>query len=96
MKKKDIFKILVLVGVIALGVAVFLNRVRIRDYILAMSYDESENVLTIEKNLGLTDDGSLILRASHAALESERDFNEHCQSYDVGISVTGCYAGPDG
>ena len=82
----------ILALIVAIGVAIYSNRVLIRDWISAMSYEEPERVSQIEKDLGLTDNGSLILRASHTMLETENEFNENCCSYDVEISITGCYA----
>lgn len=93
MKKRKVLLLFVLVAVMAATVAVFLNRVYLRDLISALSYEEPIEVLKIKENLDLTDGGDLILRASHTMLESEQDFNRNCKSYSVEMAVTGCYDG---
>lgn len=93
MKRRGVLLLLVLVAVVAATVAVFLNRVYLRDLISALSYEEPTEVLKIKENLDLTDGGDLILRASHTMLESEQDFNRNCKSYSVEMAVTGCYDG---
>ena len=93
MKKRKVLLLFVLVAVMAATVAVFLNRVYLRDLISALSYEEPAEVSKIKENLDLTDGGDLILRASHTMLESEQDFNRNCKSYSVEMAVTGCYDG---
>ncbi|MBQ9485035.1 hypothetical protein IJU85_02955 [Candidatus Saccharibacteria bacterium] len=92
MKKREVFGIIISFIVIAASVTVFLNRVYIKDFFSAMSYEEPERIKAIEESLNLTDRASLMLRASHPSLESEQKFNQNCDSHSQDVSTLGCYA----
>lgn len=64
-----------------------------RDRVLAWQYEPTSEITTIENNLKLTDYGQVIFLASHPVLEDNANFNAHCESYNVDVSILGCYTG---
>lgn len=80
-----------LVFVLAFAVTTLLNYQRISDRISAFGYTPSTEMSAIKDSLKLTADGSLIFDSSRPVLDSQSDFNEHCNSHNADISVLGCY-----
>ncbi len=61
------------------------------DYIKAATYQPTSEIEGLINNLGLTDRGERILKATYPSLESSEVFNEKCDSNDYEIYVLGCY-----
>lgn len=68
-----------------------INWTHIRDQILASQFEPTAEISAIESSLDLTSYASVIFLASKPVLEDNANFNAHCESYDVEISVLGCY-----
>ena len=75
----------------ALAILIALNHQFARDFVRSLSFQPTAEVANIEEVLNLTSSGSLIFRASNPQLEGRNTFNEHCFSYNPGVSVLGCY-----
>lgn len=55
-------------------------------------YQADERVTAVADGLQLTKKGERIFRASRPALESQEDFNQHCENQSADISLLGCYS----
>ena len=77
---------------VVLGVVVYLNRVIIYDWFLAISYHAPAEVTAIEDEISLTDRAKLIFAASRPSLDNRDDFNRNCDSHETEISILGCYS----
>lgn len=84
-------KLVGLVLGVALLATLFLNRVILTDWIKGLRYSPTAGVSEIESALNLTSSGTRIFRASLPKLESRDEFNRDCKSFDVEVSVLGCY-----
>lgn len=94
-KNKPKFYIVIFI-VLILAVLGFLlsslfNFSAISDWLDNLGYTPTPEVLALEEKIGLTSSAKSIFRATEPTLETREDFNEHCKSYDVDISVLGCY-----
>ncbi|MBR3233241.1 hypothetical protein IKG12_00030 [Candidatus Saccharibacteria bacterium] len=78
--------------VVLAGVFIYLNRIVIYDWLMAMSYRAPAEVAEVENKIALTDRAKLIFAATHPSMESREDFNEHCNSHEKEISILGCYS----
>lgn len=65
----------------------------VSDWWRTLWYKPTATVSAIENELELTTKGWRIFASTHPAVESSRDFNDHCNSYDEEVSVIGCYVG---
>lgn len=63
----------------------------VRDFWKGMGYRPSAEMQEIRTDLELTGRGEQIFAASWPMIESSVEFNEHCNSYDVDVSLLGCY-----
>ncbi len=91
-KNNSVAIIIVALLTIVLGVTVYLNRIAIYDWMLAMSYSASDEMKAIEDRIELTDRAKLIFAATHPELEQRDSFNQHCEANAEDISVLGCYS----
>lgn len=82
-----IYLALVLVCVACWGV----RQWPVRDWWNGLWYQAGDQVAVIVESLDLTDTGRRILAATHPAVELRDDFNTHCDSHRVEISLLGCY-----
>ena len=78
--------------IVFIGVFIYLNRIVIYDWLMAMSYRAPAEVTAVEDKIALTDRAKLIFAATHPSMESRVDFNENCNSHEKEISVLGCYS----
>lgn len=62
-----------------------------RDWWNGLWYQASDRAAAIAESLDLTDTGRRILAATRPAVELRDDFNTHCDSHRVEISLLGCY-----
>ena len=81
------------VGVVVLCLAVYvvLQSSWLLDTLKGFGYEPSVNVAEIEVDLELTQQGRRIFAATRPTVEGSREFNEHCDSHDVEVSLLGCY-----
>lgn len=88
--KKSVIAILAaaIIGIIA---AYFFNTSAVQDRLKNINYTPSEEIVALEEKIGFTDGAKVVFRASRPSLETRDTFNEHCNSYDMDISVLGCY-----
>ena len=86
--------VLTLVILIIAGVTTFvcLNFQSVKDYIKSLSFEPSAEIAKIEEELNLTQKAKTIFAASAPELNNKDDFNAKCLSYNVEVSVLGCYA----
>ncbi len=91
-QKRNLIIAIVMILVMILGVAIYLNRLLIKDLFLAISYSAPENVASVREKIQLTDRANLIFSATHPDLEDRDDFNENCNAHTIEISVLGCYS----
>ena len=63
----------------------------LRDTISNLSYSAPAEVNEIADEIKLTNRGKFIFGASTPVIESQTDFNRHCESHDIEISTLGCY-----
>ena len=97
MNKRPPFPKWLVLGALAVLVACLMipkiNWRYIGDWFDAQGYTPSAEVDAIRGSLGLSDYADTIFRATAPVLEDNAAFNAHCQSFDVEISVVGCYTG---
>ena len=80
------------VGVlIAITLALTLNRTVISDFTRGMFYQPTEEMAVIRDKLKLTEEGARIFNASFPVLEEREGFNLNCRSHDASIYILGCY-----
>lgn len=63
----------------------------LKDIIKNIGYQAPADVATLTNKLPFTDKAKTIFYATRPALESRDEFNQHCDSHDIDISVLGCY-----
>lgn len=63
----------------------------IQDFWLGLGYEPNEKTAEIQDELELTSRGKRIFAATQPTVEANVEFNEHCNSHDVDISLLGCY-----
>lgn len=68
-----------------------LNRDLIYDYYRSVSYQPSEEMKEIRKDLGLTEYGTFLFNAVQPELDEAEEFNQICRQNDDEIAVLGCY-----
>lgn len=88
--KKSVIAI-IFIAILGIAAAYFLTNSNVQDKIANIGYTPSNEIKSLEDKIGLTDDAKTTFRATKPSLETRDDFNEHCQSYDIDISVLGCY-----
>lgn len=79
------------VAVLCLAVYVVLQSSWLLDTLKGFAYEPSANVAEIEVDLELTQQGRRIFAATRPTVEGSAEFNEHCDSHDVEVSLLGCY-----
>ena len=72
-------------------VTIVLNRVFLRDFFKGLAYQPTTDMILLKTNLGLTDGGDLIFRASWPELNGKEEFNEHCRTVETTTAILGCY-----
>ena len=80
--------LLIIMGILTAG---FLNRDFLLDYYAAMSYEPSDEMMEIRDKINLTENGEFIFNASRPVLDNRDDFNEHCRTVASETAVLGCY-----
>lgn len=85
--------IAITLGLMAIVATIFVgtNFELSRDFVKSLSYRPAEGMNEIEKNLELTYRGSLVFKASEPELKTGQEYNDFCESHDIGISILGCY-----
>jgi uncharacterized membrane protein len=69
-----------------------LNRQFVIDFARGYSYKPSSSIISLENELGLTDEGKRLFAASQPQLESASDFNSSCnQKSETNNPILGCY-----
>lgn len=81
--------VLVIVLVIAVGWAI--REPAVQDFWKGLSYHPDEKVAQMEADLQLTGTGRRIFAATRPVIEGSSEFNEHCQSHNVDVTLLGCY-----
>ena len=88
-------KWVVLIALIGVLVAVFLNRQWIYDFWRGKTYNPSSEMVRIREDLGLTDHGEFLFNAAWPELNSSAEFNAYCRDGDDEVAVLGCYTSGD-
>lgn len=91
-KAKQQAKIILLIAAIIAISYALLTFTDIKDIIKNIGYQAPAEVAGLVDKLPFTDKAKTIFYATRPALESRDDFNEHCDSHNVDISVLGCYS----
>lgn len=78
-------------SLVMIGGYLVIQSTPVQDWWKGVNYDESAAIGEIRKDLELTDKGERIFLATQPALESAEDFNEHCDSHRMDVSLLGCY-----
>ncbi len=81
------------VTAVGFGIYGLLQSTTVQDWWRARDYREEGVVAEIERDLELTEKGQRIYRATLPVVEAQADFNEHCDSHEVEVSLLGCYTG---
>ena len=90
-KSKQQAKIILLTITILLAIYAIITFTDIKDIARNIFYQAPAEVSELTNKLPFTDKAKTIFYATRPALESRDDFNQHCDSHDVDISVLGCY-----
>lgn len=88
---KYILLIIIPIILIVSIVATALNFTAIKDWFKTIGYSYPPKIAALDQKLGLTGEASIIFKASYPTLDNREDFNKHCDSHTVEISVLGCY-----
>ncbi len=88
---RDIIITVVAVLFVAIGIMIYLNRVIIYDWMLAISYNAPAEVSEIEEKIFLTDRAKMIFAAARPSLNERDEFNHNCDSHEKEVSILGCY-----
>ena len=78
--------------VLVLGFGYIFFGQRIVDYFSGRDYEPTSDMAKTIKNLELTDDADLILRAVHPTMQKAEEFNQSCPNGDDDMSALGCYS----
>lgn len=92
-RQKNEWLVALAITVVGFGVYEILQSTAVQDWWRAREYREEGVVAEIERDLELTEKGQRIYRATLPAVETREDFNEHCDSHKVEVSLLGCYTG---
>lgn len=87
-----VFAILFL-GVVGIVSVYLLNFSSLRDMISNLTYTPPAAVTELEQKITLTAPAQTTFRATRPSLEDQAEFNQHCNSHNVDVSVLGCYTG---
>lgn len=91
-RTKQLFWCIFLIVMVAVGVAVVMNRDWILDWWKGLSYEPSVEMAGIRDSLALTDRGEFLFKASVPKLSEREEFNANCREVlDEEMSVLGCY-----
>lgn len=63
----------------------------VQDFWKGLGYEPTPEVAAAQADLALTSTGERIFKATNPVLEGRDDFNTHCNSHDVDVSLLGCY-----
>ena len=95
-RTKQLFWCIFLIVMVAVGVAVVMNRDWILDWWKGLSYEPSAEMAGIRDSLALTDRGEFLFKASAPKLSEREEFNAYCREVlDEEMSVLGCYTDGD-
>lgn len=93
-RKGFVEKVVLIAVIVVAGVTcVAVRTPMVRDMLAGMGYEPSEKMATMIEEVGLTNKGERILRATRPSLEGKSEFNTHCQNGSEETSLLGCYAG---
>ncbi|MBQ3433039.1 hypothetical protein IJG22_01940 [Candidatus Saccharibacteria bacterium] len=91
---KKYVKWLGLIAVLVVAVTVVLNQQWINDYLRGFGYEPEGEMGRIMRDLGLTERGEFLFKASRPELSSQDEFNTTCRTVmDEEMAVLGCYVG---
>jgi len=90
-RKRHFGRWVFLLVLVAVVVAIVLNREWIYDYYRGMTYQPTSEMSRIRGALTLTDRGEFLFNASQPVLSGSDEFNAHCRGDGVEIAVLGCY-----
>lgn len=83
-----ILSVVLIVG----SVWLWMERQLVVDVIQYHQYAPTDTVRQVATDAGLTDDALFTFYATHPAVESSQEFNEHCQRREADSPILGCYA----
>ncbi len=92
---KVIAPLIVAVILLSVGAYGILNHQKIRDTIEGWSYTPSSEMIKLESNVGLTDDGRRVFHATLPSIISAEAFNEKCPRQELASPIIGCYTPQD-
>ncbi len=85
---------IILVIIVTAGTVAFIKRDWIVDFFRGIGYTPSGEMLRIQKDLDLTEQGEFVFKASQPVLSGQTEFNEKCRRDDNSeVAVLGCYLG---
>ena len=91
---KKYVKWLGLIAVLVVAVTVVLNQQWINDYLRGFGYEPEGEMGRIMRDLGLTERGEFLFKASRPELSSQDEFNTTCRTVmEEEMAVLGCYVG---
>ena len=94
MRKKNLWKSVLLAILFVIIVVAVLNRQWIYDWWRGLEYQPAGEMGRIMEDLELTDKGEFLFRASRPVLSSQEEFNAKCRmATDEKVAVLGCYTG---
>lgn len=88
-ERRSLSWVVVIVLVIVVGWAI--QEPVVQDFWKGLGYRPDEKVSQMEEDLELTGTGRRIFAATQPVIEGSTEFNEHCQSHNVDVTLLGCY-----
>ena len=92
-RKAHLFRWLLAIILIAVLVALAINRQWVYDYARGMIYNPSSEMVKIRKSLNLTARGEFLFNAAWPKLSTRDEFNAYCRKNGEEIAILGCYTG---
>jgi len=86
-------RLVVLLVILALGAAIYLNLTTISDQVRAWMFHPSSAVASLDSQLDLTPTAQRIFYASTPSIEGASTLDKTCPQLEVGNPILGCYAG---
>lgn len=78
--------------IIVLGLFFIFFGQRVYDYFAGRDYEPTPEMAEVIKNINITEDADLILRAVHPVIQDAAEFNENCPNRDEEMSTLGCFS----
>lgn len=93
MKLRRIWPFILLVAIVGLNIALFMNRVWLMDWLRLRNYSAPAAVSSLATDVTMTSYSERLFYVNHPALEDKASFNQHCADHLEHSAVLGCYHG---